>query len=65
MLKRPNVAITFGLIGVGLAGMGLYYALPEVPFIVGQRLVPGDWRSERLGDTTIGEECFRRPNDLE
>ncbi len=26
-------AITFGLMGIGLAGLGLYYALPEVPFL--------------------------------
>lgn len=30
---RKRRAVTFGLIGVGLAGAGLYYALPEVPFI--------------------------------
>ncbi len=29
---RKRRAITFGLIGVALAGLGLYYALPEVPF---------------------------------
>lgn len=30
---RKRRAITFGLIGVGLAGLGLYYALPEVPIL--------------------------------
>src|SRR5687768_8896558 len=30
---RKRRAVTFGLIGLGLAGLGLYYALPDVPFI--------------------------------
>ena len=30
--ERKKRALYFGLIGVGLAGLGLYYALPEVPF---------------------------------
>lgn len=29
---RQRRAITFGVVGVGLAFLGLYYALPEVPF---------------------------------
>lgn len=30
---RKRRAITFGLAGIGLAGLGLYYALPEVPIL--------------------------------
>jgi phosphatidylglycerol:prolipoprotein diacylglycerol transferase len=30
---RRNRAIQYGLAGIGLAAFGLYYALPEVPFI--------------------------------
>ncbi len=31
--ERIRRAAIYGLIGLGLAGLGLYYALPEVPFI--------------------------------
>ncbi|MDP3158200.1 MAG: prolipoprotein diacylglyceryl transferase [Archangium sp.] len=31
--ERRNRAITYGLVGVALAGFGLYYALPNVPVI--------------------------------
>ena len=31
--ERIQRAIMYGVIGVVLAGVGLYYALPEVPFI--------------------------------
>lgn len=31
--ERRNRAITYGLIGTALAGVGLYYALPEVPLL--------------------------------
>jgi phosphatidylglycerol:prolipoprotein diacylglycerol transferase len=31
--ERRNRAITYGLLGVALAGFGLYYALPNVPVI--------------------------------
>jgi phosphatidylglycerol---prolipoprotein diacylglyceryl transferase len=30
---KKSRAIQYGLVGIGLAGLGLYYALPEVPFI--------------------------------
>jgi phosphatidylglycerol:prolipoprotein diacylglycerol transferase len=31
--EKKNRAISYGIMGFGLAGLGLWYALPEVPFI--------------------------------